>query len=86
MDTAHTLILHDDFTVACEASCDCMRVFCNARSSMFKLWKVEEKEVNNLPEEENWEHNLEVCYIFPTNSFPFRMDGCLSKRLEVCLV
>ena len=52
MDITNILVLHDGFTVACEASCDCMGVFSNVHSSMFKLRRVGEGEVvDNLPEE-----------------------------------
>ena len=34
---AHILVLHDGFTLSCEASCDYMKVFSNVHSSMFKL-------------------------------------------------
>ena len=40
------------------------------------------KGVDNLLEEKIWEHNLEVRNTFPTNSFPFRMDGCQWKTFQ----
>ena len=38
--------------------------------------------MDNLLEEKIWEHNLEVRNTFPTNSFPFRMDGCQWKTFQ----
>ena len=83
-DVAHILVLHDGFTLLCEASCDYTGVFCRVHSGMSKLWRVEEKEVDNQPEGKNRNTIWRCVVLFQLMPSILECIAVRAKSIKIC--